>query len=731
MLFPILFASCSKIEDLYEEKKNESNSLFPAGVNIPENFNWSTTKEVEINISVNDQYDGKFDYLIELYNSDPFFAENAQLLGAGLAKAGKDYYGKIDIPSSLEYIYVKQTDPKGNSSLTMLKVTEAVLKQSSLLSSNLKGTGKIRMSTSDQPKTVAVGGLGAVSARQVPADAIAISGSNDVSLQSNKSYVVKENSTFTGNIIANNGSTNALVYIEGVWNAPNNTLDIGASNGLFVTQKGSVKLAGIKQNTQGSLESYGRIELDALSITNEVVYRNFGEMTVRIASISNGSLINFGKAIIGKIESTTSSTLIQNQGTLMVSAANLTNATLLTNCHTEIATFINNGAKVKVASGALLSIGTLQSNGTTYTLEATAIMDVKKTAYFSDNKSFVEGIGNNFALVRMSKVEIVGWEALNYVGNVQIACSEHTPNGQWDRKYTITSPATIVPLDQTTLEIPASACNQGGNNDDSNGSNPENQTPPEVALEPYTFAFEDNWPKKGDYDMNDFGVEIRVVKTQNRENKVLKVKLSAKITSVGAARRLAAAIQLDGISVGNIKSVKYSRSDLLGQAFSLDSKGVEKDQRYAVVGLVGDAHRAFGISQVAFISTQNGSFKPIELDITIEFNAPLDGFTQKALNPFIFTESQNGAGRSEIHLVGHSATDKMNIALKEKAVKAGDVSVSDIFKTQMGEPWALSVPISFQFPTEGRDITKHYPKFMEWAKSGGVIQTGWYNDFQK
>src|SRR5690606_37614643 len=251
------------------------------------------------------------------------------------------------------------------------------------------------------------------------------------------------------------------------------------------------------------------------------------------------------------------------------------------------------------------------------------------------------------------------------------ACSDHTANEQHSTRYTITSPARIVNYDQSTVVIAATDCNAGGNNDAGAGTDPDDQTAPEVSLGTYSYAFEDNWPSFGDYDMNDFVVDMEITKFQNTENKVTKVSLKTKLRSVGAAKRLAAAIQLDDVLANNVKAVTYSNSDIVGNNFQLSSNGTESGQTYAVLPITSDAHKAFGLSEVEFISTKNGKFAPVEVTITTEFNVPLDNFTYENLNVFIINFMQNQAGRNEVHLAGYSATDKINVSLVNAEVNSG------------------------------------------------------------
>ena len=247
----------------------------------------------------------------------------------------------------------------------------------------------------------------------------------------------------------------------------------------------------------------------------------------------------------------------------------------------------------------------------------------------------------------------------------------------------------------------------------------------EVNLGTYSYAFEDNWPDTGDYDMNDFVVDMNITKFQNTANKTTKITLKGALRCIGASKRMAAAVQLDGITTGNVKSVTYSRTDLVGTTLKLGSNGVETGQTNAIATIVDDAHKAFGVADTRFISTQNGEYKPVDVVITIEFITPLDNFTYQALNMFIINSSENTSGRNEVHLVGYAATDKINKGLIEQ-LKGTKLSANDPFKSYYNEPWGLSIPVSFVSPLEGKNIKDVYSKFESWALSGGLKDTNWY-----
>lgn len=724
----LIVSGCAKI-DVGTGITPDAPALFPNGETIPANFKWASVSTIDVRVTVNDKFNGQYFYRVELFDSDPRPNAGANLLGAGLAKKGQDYVGKIVIPTGLPYVYLKQTSPVGISSVSMIAVgnNTSLTVSKANMADELSG-GSLRASSgSSMGGTFSTMADAKVAAVVVPGDALPITGGATVVVESGKSYVIKSGVTFTGAINANNGTNGVKIYVEGLWTNRGFTMNLGGNNALYTTISGKIELNNVIQNTEGAFLNYGTASLEDLSTSNQALYVNYGTLNAEKARFSNGSFTNFGTVTIKSLTSTTASTKIRNEGTMDITTASLTNATLEAACHTKIVTLNTNSAIVNISDKALLSIGSLDAGGTRFNLTSAAILEVSGTAKFNSNRNYMNASGTGRAVARLKKVDVQDqWQAITYTGSLEVACSDHTSNGPWSTYYILESPATMVPYDKSTVTIAATTCNAGGNNDKGATTPPTNQTLTEVNMGTYSYAFEDKWPELGDYDLNDFVVDMNIVKYQNSSNKITKLVLKGKLRSVGATKRLAAGVQLDGILAGNVKSVSYSRADLIGSILKVGSNGVETGQTNAVVPIVDDAHKAFGVTDNRFISTQNGGgYNPVDVVITIEFNTPLDNFTYQSLNMFIFDTAQVSNGRREIHLVGYAATDKIDKAIIE-SMKGKKLSAQDPFKSVHNEPWALSTPISFVYPAESKNIKDVYSKFGSWALSGGTKDTNWY-----
>ncbi|WP_158561288.1 LruC domain-containing protein [Emticicia sp. C21] len=716
--------SCVKV-DFSKETQKATPKLFTNGATVPSDFKWSSVKTIDFRVTVDDKFAGKYFYRLELFDNDPKLGTKANLLGAGVAKKGQDFTGKIVIPTLSQYVYLKQTSPVGIVSVTMLKtagVTSLIASPNGLREGNISTFSSSRIASPTDSSSRIASPTDVV----VPPAALPLTGGATVVVESGKSYVIKSGITFTGQINANNGTTGVKIYVEGTWTNKSYTMTLGNNNALYTTASGKIDLNNVIQNTEGAFLNYGTASLADLSTSNQALYVNYGTLTATKATFSNGSFTNFGTATFQSLKSTTATTKIRNEGNLTVTTADLTNATLEAACYTKIGTLITNTAIVNVIDKAILTITNVDGSGTKYNIASGGILEITGIAEFSSNRNYINGPSTGKALARLKKVDVTKqWQAITYGGNLEVACSDHTPNGEWSTYYIVESPATIVAFDKSTVVIAGTTCNAGGNNDKGAGTTPTDQTVSEINLGTFSYAFEDNWPELGDYDMNDVVVDMNIVKYQNTSNKTTKVILKGSLISVGASKRNSIAVQLDGIPTGSVKSVTYSRINLVGNNLKLGSNGVESGQTNAVVTIVDDAHKAFGVSDTPFISTQNGgSHKPVDVVITIEFTTPLDNFTYQTLNMFIINNTENSTGRSEVHMVGYAATDKIDKRLIENMT--GSKLSSDPFKSVNNEPWALSTPISFSYPLEGKNVKESYTKFESWAVSGGIKDTDWY-----
>jgi LruC domain-containing protein len=227
-----------------------------------------------------------------------------------------------------------------------------------------------------------------------------------------------------------------------------------------------------------------------------------------------------------------------------------------------------------------------------------------------------------------------------------------------------------------------------------------------------TVAFEDQWPKQGDYDMNDIVMGYKYNVITNAKNVVVQV--------IGYYTLLATG---GGITSG------------FGVQFPIPSKSVtdvtggtlEAGQDLAVVDLFTNMRL-----QTQAWNTQPGVTQAAPNTYTVTFNIAngptLDVFGTD-YNPFIFNYYTSATqSRVEVHLAGKAPTNLADQTLFGTGDDNTNVAAGRYYLTKAGLPFAISIPATFNYPVEGKDITLTYLHFADWAQSGGSLYTDWYSN---
>lgn len=244
-----------------------------------------------------------------------------------------------------------------------------------------------------------------------------------------------------------------------------------------------------------------------------------------------------------------------------------------------------------------------------------------------------------------------------------------------------------------------------------------------------TLAFEDLWPRQGDYDLNDLVIRYHSTATclikSDEENesygKVTGVKDEFMLTWSGAVYNNAFGYQMN-IDQSNVKSIKIMRGDA-----ELSSESVIDNRNPLTIMLFDAALTEVGVS----------SGKTMRYSVEIEFNEPLpmanfnEALSHAPYNPFIVVSGGREAGRKEVHLPMYQPTEKNNNDLlgtadDKSSEILGRYYVSDI--NQYLYPFALHIlgDIDFINKAEAVRIDLTYPEFAKWVESKGTEFEDWY-----
>ena len=229
------------------------------------------------------------------------------------------------------------------------------------------------------------------------------------------------------------------------------------------------------------------------------------------------------------------------------------------------------------------------------------------------------------------------------------------------------------------------------------------------------YAFEDLWPSRGDYDMNDVVVGYSTTFTTDKDNRIVAIRDVFTPLHSGGKLRSAFGYQLD-IPVTAVKGVKVENGS--------SAAGLEKNQDKAVVILFDDIEQAVARG-------------PVTVEIELDGRLSMDKVTRKSLyNPFICVSDKGfvpGAVRKEIHLTNYAPTSLADPYPfgrnddKSSLDKAGNPIGPYYYATSELYPFAIDLPVTdFRIPDEMVKIDVFYPDFADWVKSRGEKHKEWY-----
>lgn len=214
-------------------------------------------------------------------------------------------------------------------------------------------------------------------------------------------------------------------------------------------------------------------------------------------------------------------------------------------------------------------------------------------------------------------------------------------------------------------------------------------------------AFEDNWPSKGDYDLNDVVIKYNSVLSFNTKNEVLSTKDTFTALWSGASYSNSFIYQLN--------------TDKLNVESSLE---VDQDLALATIPVFVDVKTATG-----------DNTKTSTVNVTNKFKTPVDHevLGGAPYNPFISVFKYTGYDRTEVHLVNHKPTEKAKKALFHTGEDLSDLNAGIYYVSASKYPFAINLSDAEVYSTEEREaVDKTYPRFVSWAESNGAKDKDWY-----
>lgn len=365
----MFLASCA--DDVYDPSKEPqvtpTENPLGEGFNAPDGFNWSMINTVNLNVEVKDAFNGKYQYAIEVFTSNPLADETATPIAAGPAKQSANYIAEVNIPKTVEFLYIRQTDPNQRKEVYAYAVPE----NGGSLNCKLYYTATTSRAVT-RASSVGTSGWDNVTdpgyteeTYNVPSESASIINGNQ--LPNGSTYIIKPGETLSQVLHSYNGA-NATVYIQGTWNVNGNItpqgIDIIVLNGGKITSTSGTFMVSDKSSL--TVQSGGEVNCNIFSTATNVVIKNFGTIKTKEVSGQNG--LNTGTVLYNASDALfqvedkfiITSSQIYNHGTISLTAEN---AYMQAN-KTSAACLIANYEKATIKGNRIQAGATIVNSGT-------------------------------------------------------------------------------------------------------------------------------------------------------------------------------------------------------------------------------------------------------------------------------------------------------------------------------------------------------------------------------
>ncbi|OYU97020.1 MAG: hypothetical protein CFE21_01655 [Bacteroidetes bacterium B1(2017)] len=226
-------------------------------------------------------------------------------------------------------------------------------------------------------------------------------------------------------------------------------------------------------------------------------------------------------------------------------------------------------------------------------------------------------------------------------------------------------------------------------------------------------AYEDLWPSKGDYDLNDVVVDYQYHAVTNASNQIKDLNAKYKLRAAGGVFKNAFMVEFP-----------FNRTNVTMNSGTTSGVGLEAAASKAILKVLGNTK--------ALISTYN----TLEGKTWIETDTIFSRMTLTTpvatslgtFNPFIYIDETDKGRGYEVHLPGKLPTSLVNSSVLGTSSDATNASNGVYYKTATGLPFAISTPEKFDYPYEKVQIIAAHKKFAAWVQSNGAQYPDWYKN---
>lgn len=668
---------------------------------VPSGFNWESSRTVPVHINITDDRFATANHTIAIYDGDPF--AGGSLLAKGAANTTNAYDVNLYVARTITEVYVVKSSQ--DNSMIVQKVS--------------LGSGiNLSIGATDPNADAKPAGRDAAT----PLDDCNTGCTNTITTSTSNVNVSEGEViciTGSGITVSFSNVTGGTIRVCGT-NVTLQNLNMGGYTNLLVLAGGSINVSGLNYNNASvRIINYGTINgvfADGGYFTNYGTFNCTGDfnMNSTAQTFTNNGVMNVagnfnnGSALVA----TNNATLVvagnfqHNGGT----AAFHNYCSMTINGNMNLSSLLKNHSFVKVAGT------TTVNNGGELTMH--------NGAYFKTNNFILDGVpvtgyGSTSLLKITGSVNIMNSGAI-LTGMLQVCAPTAVPAARLSGGA----------ANGCSLYIALGGCYSEGNGTtvtadaDADGVPDANDEYPADATKAYnsyypsaagggTIAFEDNWPSKGDFDLNDVVVGYRYQVVTNASNNVVRVIGNYTLLATGGELGNGFGVQFP-VNATNVSNVTGGT--------------LEAGQTKAVVIVFNNMR-----DQMANWNTVYGAANSPTVNYTVSFDVTggpsLSSFGLSSYNPFIWNFGLGNNRGREIHLAGHQPTDLGYTSYFGTADDNSSAASSRYFVTATGLPWAIDVPVNpFNYPLELKDITQAYLHIGQWAESGGTSYADWYSN---
>lgn len=233
-------------------------------------------------------------------------------------------------------------------------------------------------------------------------------------------------------------------------------------------------------------------------------------------------------------------------------------------------------------------------------------------------------------------------------------------------------------------------------------------------------AFEDEWPYKGDYDMNDVVISYSSKTFQPASNQFLRSEEKFVLENNGAEYHNAFGFTIPFVINSSIESIEVVSSYTCdGQGWSNKDKASENPQ----VMLFDDLQKVAKGTEFVVKIKYKGENGVLGNNQMFAPHNPYVVIRQKDTDPDYLSDN-----RREVHLVKYKPTLKADLSLFHTGDDLSVPADNIYYVSDANYPFAINLVgvNSFKLPGEKQNISKLYSQFDMWYSTSGAEYKDWY-----